>query len=118
MTKALYIIGGLAIAVGALAAFPSLGVAVRAGDPLMVLGAPIVMNAITLALFGTLLLFLGRVLALMERVAQKTIWLDAWEADGKVLIKCPSCAQQLRVASGKTGSVNCPKCGNKFPIAT
>jgi|HubBroStandDraft_2_1064218.scaffolds.fasta_scaffold548637_1 hypothetical protein len=118
MGKFLYAVGLVAMALGAFLLYSSMRHAEQIDDVLMLLGAPVVMSGITLLLYGTLLVFLGRVLALMTQMARKTIWLDAWDGDGKVLIKCPKCAQQLRVAGGKAGSVNCPKCGNKFETQT
>jgi len=115
MGKLLYAVGLVAMALGAFLVYSSLRHAAQIDDVVMLLGAPVVMSGITLLLYGTLLVFLGRVLALMTQMAKKTIWLDA--GDGE-LIKCPKCAQQLRVPVGKAGSVNCPKCGNKFETET
>jgi uncharacterized Zn-finger protein len=118
MGKTLYVIGGLAAAMGLFLVFSALRPISRVDDIGMLLGAPVVMNGITLSLYGVLLLFLGRVTDLMTRIAKKTIWLDAWAEGEKVLVKCPKCAQQLRVDGGKTGMLNCPKCGNKFEAKT
>lgn len=118
MTKVLYVFGILSLIAGAFLVYPAVSPAIKVGDPLAVLGAPIVMNGITLIFYGILILFLGRLLSLMQQIAKKTIWLDAWDSEGKVLVKCPKCQQQLRVVSGKSGSINCPKCGNQFDAET
>jgi hypothetical protein len=36
----------------------------------------------------------------------------------KVVIRCPRCLQQLRVATGRTGTIKCPKCGEPFEATT
>jgi hypothetical protein len=118
MGKVLYAAGGLAVAAGLFLVLSALRRASHFDDIALLLGAPIVMNGITLSLYGILLLFLGRMLDLMTRIAKKTIWLDAWADEEKALVKCPKCAQQLRVVSGKSGMLNCPKCGNKFEAKT
>lgn len=118
MGKLLYVVGAIAVALGGFLVFSALKRVSQVDDAIMLLGAPIVMNGITLSLYGVLIVFLGRMLELMTRIAKKTMWLDAWDSEGKVLIKCPKCTQQLRVVAGKTGMVNCPKCGNKFEAQT
>jgi uncharacterized Zn-finger protein len=118
MGKVLYVIGGLAVATGVFLIFSALRPISHIDDFAMLIGAPVVMSGITLCLYGSLLLFLGRMLDLMTRIAKKTIWLDAWGDEDRVLVKCPKCAQQLRVAGGKSGMLNCPKCGNKFEAKT
>jgi uncharacterized Zn-finger protein len=118
MGKVLYVIGSVAIAMGLFLVFSALRPISHVDDLAMLFGAPIVMSGVTLSLYGVLLLFLGRMTELMTRIAKKTIWLDAWADEDKVLVKCPKCAQQLRAASGKSGMLNCPKCGNKFEAKT
>jgi len=118
MTKLLYGTGGLAAALGFFLVFSALSRSTDVSDVFMELGAPNFMNGMSLFLYGILLLFLGRMLELMNQMAKKTIWLDAWADGEKVLVKCPKCAQQLRVEGGKSGMLNCPKCGNKFEAQT
>jgi uncharacterized Zn-finger protein len=118
MVKLLYGVGALSAAIGIFLVVSSLSRSTEFSDVVMLIGAPTFMNGMTLFTYGFLLLCLGRMLELLNQMAKKTIWLDAWADEEKVLVKCPKCAQQLRVASGKDGMLNCPKCGNKFEAKT
>ncbi len=39
-------------------------------------------------------------------------------AGDKVVVRCSNCSQQLRVPSGKGGTIKCPSCGQAFKAAT
>jgi hypothetical protein len=118
MGKALYAVGGSAIIFGCIVTFIPLKRISNIDDVLFVIGSPVVMNGFTVVLYGFIIVFLGRMLNLMSRIAAKTIWLDAWDADGKVLVRCPKCTTQLRAPAGKSGKINCSRCGHQFEAQT
>jgi ubiquitin-protein ligase len=39
-------------------------------------------------------------------------------ADAKIIINCPNCNGQLRVPSGKNGTIKCPTCNSPFEAST
>jgi hypothetical protein len=115
----LYACGMVAIILGILLVVPTLSrVRQVVQDPVFVLGAPIVMNGILLLVFGMFLIGFGRIIALLSKISQQMTWSDASASEGRMLVKCPACNQSLRVPAGKKGTLNCPKCGNKFEAQT
>jgi hypothetical protein len=47
----------------------------------------------------------------------------AWQAGGatatgRVIRQCPHCAVSLRLPSGRSGSVQCPRCARDFQVGT
>ncbi|MFM0096389.1 ubiquitin-conjugating enzyme E2 [Paraburkholderia nemoris] len=39
-------------------------------------------------------------------------------AQESVIVQCPSCAARLRIPSGKSGEVSCPKCSHRFSVSS
>jgi Zn finger protein HypA/HybF involved in hydrogenase expression len=39
-------------------------------------------------------------------------------APERVIVRCPNCAQQLRVQAGRSGRITCPACAEQFTAAT
>lgn len=67
MTKLLYLFGVIEFVFGGVLIGPTLVLAARAGDPLAVLGAPIVMSGVSSVATGMLLVGLGSVLAVFQK---------------------------------------------------
>src|SRR5579859_5656749 len=103
MATALYLLGSIAALLGSFFIFITLRKISTLDELALLLGAPIVMNGITLVLYGALLLAVTRLLQLITGITQKRIWLDTSVAEGKSFVKCPKCEQQLRVPAGKSG---------------
>lgn len=118
MVRALVLIGLVAVIAGGAIAAPSIMLAFKLGDPSAALGAPIVTNGIALILNGLIVVFLGRALALLQIIAMKSGTVDVGATDGKVVINCPKCQQQLRVPTGQRGNVSCPACKTTFQVQT
>jgi hypothetical protein len=111
----LYVIGAIVILLGCFLVIPTMSRVERFWqDPIFFLGAPIVMNGITVIVFGIIMLAFGQVIALLNRISEALASYQTPNADDRILVKCPTCAQQLRVPKGRKGILSCPKCGNKF----
>jgi ubiquitin-protein ligase len=58
-------------------------------------------------------------LVIKEQPKKKMAWSNvATNSDDRVMVSCPECGGSLRVPSGKSGNIACPKCPNKFYITT
>jgi DNA-directed RNA polymerase subunit RPC12/RpoP len=112
----LYACGGAAAITGCVIFIPAISLAVRLGDPVALLGAPIIMNGVLLFLFGVLLFAVGEIIELLSRISSSSGLLDSEPVDAKIVIRCPTCSQQLRMDGDRKGTVRCPRCSSKFQV--
>jgi hypothetical protein len=126
---ALYIIGIIIIIFGCLLIIPTMSRVTQVGDAILLLGAPMVMNGMTLFLYGVIICALGKIVDLLSRSSNAPARLSAFgesradiesrdDSEPKVMVTCPNCAQQLRIPRGNKGTIKCPKCTTRFDIDT
>ena len=62
--------------------------------------------------------FPGFATAATRGAGSRVRWQEASNEDGRVPFPCPGCARILRLPSGRTGRVRCPRCGASFEART
>jgi hypothetical protein len=118
MESVLYVIGTIIMILGGLLVVPTLSRVTQVSDPIMLLGAPIVMNGIWLLVVGIVICALARIIQLLNRAPQNAGSIDIDEGESKVVIRCPGCGQRLRVDRGRRGIISCPNCKSNFQAQT
>ncbi len=113
----LYVIGIIVIILGCLLVIPSMSQVSQTGDPFLLLDTPMVMNGMTLILYGVIIFALGKIIELLTQSPGRPPDLSA-EGERKVQLTCPNCAQQMRIPAGNQGTIKCPKCSTRFEIAS
>lgn len=113
--RILYAISIVAMVLGCVLILPIMSRVTQLGDAIMLLGAPVVMSGTTLFLYGVMIFALGKIVDLLSHYGQELRAPNA-VGESKVTVKCPNCAQQLRIPRGNTGRINCPKCATSFEI--
>jgi len=96
---------------------PSMSQVSQTGDPFLLLDTPMVMNGMTLILYGVIIFALGKIIELLTQSPGRPPDLSA-EGERKVQLTCPNCAQQMRIPAGNQGTIKCPKCSTRFEIAS
>jgi hypothetical protein len=119
----LYVTGAVAVALGCLLIIPTMSRVAQFGDAILLLGAPMVMNGITLVFYGIVVLALGKIVHLLSRswgrlYAAPMVTSDSasTDPDSRVLVACPNCGKQMRIPTGNTGLMKCPRCATGFDI--
>jgi hypothetical protein len=119
MTIALYATAGILIALGVALTLPAVSDTAHPADLLIALSGPIASNGILLVLSGTILLALGKIIAALQLLAERLVDdSDTVDQVGRIIVRCPQCTQQLRIKSGKLGTISCPKCNATFEAKT
>jgi hypothetical protein len=117
MGGVLYVIGIIVIIFGCLLVIPTMSRVTQIGDLFLLLGTPMVINGMTLILYGVIIFALGKIIELLTQSPGRPPSLSA-EGERKVLLTCPNCAQQMRIPSGNQGTIKCPKCTTRFEITS
>jgi len=94
------------------------------GDAILLLGAPMVMNGVTLVFYGVVVFALGKVVDLLSRSSGRLYNVPVMTTDAstrtgpesKVLVACPNCGKQMRIPAGNSGTMKCPRCATGFDI--
>jgi DNA-directed RNA polymerase subunit RPC12/RpoP len=119
-----YIGGMILIVLGCLIIVPTMTRASHISDVILLVGAPVVMNGITLVFYGIIVLAFGRIVDLLSRSTRDHVLGQQSTAipgltpqdNGKVLVACPNCGQQMRIPAGNTGTMKCARCSTGFDI--
>jgi hypothetical protein len=127
MGTVLCVIGILVIVLGCLLVFPTMSQVSQLGDIILLLGAPMVMNGMTLLFYGVIICALGKVIDLLSKPSISSAGLHGGSradfetggySESKATVECPSCTQKFNIPRGNKGTIKCPRCTTRFEIDT